>query len=81
MAVPVGSDKTPVWRNNVEDVLYDLLKLSQANKHIILSPDEAELILKEMVRLREDRCPYCEAKLCQFEVICRKCFNERQGSS
>lgn len=81
MASPVNNKNTPRWRSDIDDILADLEAFSDKDHFIIISPMEASIILDEIKLLRDNRCPICKVKVCQYEVICSKCFTERQGSS
>lgn len=77
------SKNTPLWRTNAGDVLADLYRLdSDSEEHYVtLSPIELSLILRTIEALRENRCPICSSQMCNYELICKECFEERQGSS
>lgn len=81
MASPVNNPNTPRWNSDIDDLLADIWDASEHNIYLVISPTEAELILEEIGRLRDNRCPLCKTRVCQYEVICSKCFTERQGSS
>lgn len=77
------SDKTPIWRTDVRDVLADLHRLDADSRehYVTLSPVEVSLILREIERLEHNKCPICRADICNLQIICSDCFEERQGSS
>jgi hypothetical protein len=77
------SKNTPVWRTDVRDVLADLHRLDadSVEHYVTLSPLEVSLILREIESLEHNKCPVCRKQMSNLQVICSKCFEERQGSS
>lgn len=80
MPTPTDNTNTPKWRLDIDDILIELKRLAKQDKYIVISPDEADAILDEISRLRQDKCPLCDKRICQLEILCRDCFEERQGS-